>query len=300
MAEIGRLLTAMVTPFTTTGEVDYVRAREISKKIIKNGSDGLVIGGTTGEAPSMSDEEKLNLYKEVKDAIGDEGTVIAGTTDNNTRKSVELSISAEKLGVDALLLTVPAYNKPTQGGLIEHFKEIAGSVKIPGILYNVPSRTALNMDLDTTLELSEIPNIIGTKEASSDADQINYIIKNVSDSFKVWSGNDNETFSIISAGGYGVVSVAGNLISAQVKHLIGLILEGNIELAAKEHLRLLPLFNALFFITNPIPVRYAMNRCGLNVGSGRLPMIPSDDELQLFAKKFDPVMDEYDIDVQVG
>ena len=298
MAEIGRLLTAMVTPFTTTGEVDYVRAREIAKKIIKNGSDGLVIGGTTGEAPSMSDEEKLNLYKEVKDAIGDKGTVIAGTTDNNTRKSVELSISAEKLGVDALLLTVPAYNKPTQGGLIEHFKEIAGSVKIPGILYNVPSRTALNMDLDTTLELSEIPNIIGTKEASSDADQINYIIKNVSDSFKVWSGNDNETFSIISAGGYGVVSVAGNLISTQVKHLIGLILEGNIELAAKEHLRLLPLFNALFFITNPIPVRYAMNRCGLNVGSGRLPMIPSDAEMQLFAKKFDPVMDEYDIDVQ--
>jgi len=300
MAEIGRLLTAMVTPFTTTGEVDYVRAREIAKKIIKNGSDGLVIGGTTGEAPSMSDEEKLNLYKEVKDAIGDEGTVIAGTTDNNTRKSVELSISAEKLGVDALLLTVPAYNKPTQGGLIGHFKEIAGSVKIPGILYNVPSRTALNMDLDTTLELSEIPNIIGTKEASSDADQINYIIKNVSDSFKVWSGNDNETFSIISAGGYGVVSVAGNLISAQVKHLIGLILEGNIELAAKEHLRLLPFFNALFFITNPIPVRYAMNRCELNVGSGRLPMIPSDDELQLFSKKFDPVMDGYDIDIQAG
>ncbi len=248
----------------------------------------------------MSDEEKLNLYKEVKDAIGDEGTVIAGTTDNNTRKSIELSIAAEKLGVDALLLTVPAYNKPTQGGLIEHFKEIAGSVKIPGILYNVPSRTALNMDLETTLELSEIPNIVGTKEASSDADQINYIIKNASDTFKVWSGNDNETFSVISAGGYGVVSVAGNLISAQVKNLIGLILEGNIELAAKEHLRLLPLFNALFFITNPIPVRYAMNRCGLDVGSGRLPMIPSEDELQLFAKKFDPVMDKYDIDIQAG
>ena len=300
MAEIGRLLTAMVTPFATTGEVDYVRAREISKKIITNGSDGLVIGGTTGEAPSMSDEEKLNLYKEVKDAIGDEGTVIAGTTDNNTRKSIELSIAAEKLGVDALLLTVPAYNKPTQGGLIEHFKEIAGSVKIPGILYNVPSRTALNMDLETTLELSEIPNIVGTKEASSDADQINYIIKNASDTFKVWSGNDNETFSVISAGGYGVVSVAGNLISAQVKNLIGLILEGNIELAAKEHLRLLPLFNALFFITNPIPVRYAMNRCGLDVGSGRLPMIPSEDELELFAKKFDPVMDKYDIDIQAG
>ena len=281
MPEIGRLLTAMVTPFSSDGEVDYNRAGELAKKIIGNGSDGLVIGGTTGESPSMNEEEKIKLFSTVKDSIGDDGTVIAGTTDNNTIKSIELSQEAEKIGVDGILLTVPAYNKPTQGGLIKHFEKISNSISIPGILYNVPSRTSLNMDLETTLHLSKIPNIIGTKEASSDLDQINY----------------NETFSIISTGGYGVVSVAGNIISSQIKKMIGFILEGNIEIAAKEHLRLLPIFNALFFITNPIPIRYAINRSGYDIGEGRLPMVPSEEEIINFAKKFDPIMDEYKIDL---
>ena len=225
------------------------------------------------------------------------GVIIAGTTDNNTIKSIELSREAEKIGVDGLLLTVPAYNKPTQGGLLQHFEKITSSVSIPGILYNVPSRTSLNMELKTTLKLSRIPNIIGIKEASSDLDQINYIIKNTDSDFNVWSGNDNETFSIVSTGGYGVVSVAGNIISTQVKKMIGLILEGNIEFAAREHLRLLPLFNALFFITNPIPIRYAINRSGFDVGPSRLPMIPSSEELGDFSKKFDPIIDQYQIDL---
>ena len=196
-----------------------------------------------------------------------------------------------------MLLTVPAYNKPTQDGLLQHFEKITSSVSIPGILYNVPSRTSLNMELKTTLKLSRIPNIIGIKEASSDLDQINYIIKNTDSDFNVWSGNDNETFSIVSTGGYGVVSVAGNIISTQVKKMIGLILEGNIEFAAREHLRLLPLFNALFFITNPIPIRYAINRSGFDVGPSRLPMIPSSEELGDFSKKFDPIIDQYQIDL---
>ena len=297
MPTIGRLLTAMVTPFTKDGDVDYSRAGDLAKKIILDGSDGLVIGGTTGEAPAMSDEEKLNLYSAVKNAVGVNGVVIAGTTDNNTIKSIELSREAEKIGVDGLLLTVPAYNKPTQGGLLQHFEKITSSVSIPGILYNVPSRTSLNMELKTTLKLSKIPNIIGIKEASSDLDQINYIIKNTDQDFNIWSGNDNETFSIVSTGGYGVVSVAGNIISTQVKKMIGLILEGNIEFAAKEHLILLPLFNALFFITNPIPIRYAINRSGFDVGPSRLPMIPSSEELGDFSKKFDPIIDQYQIDL---
>lgn len=297
MPEIGRLLTAMVTPFSSDGEVDYNRAGELAKKIIISGSDGLVIGGTTGESPSMNEEEKLKLFSTVKDSIGDDGTVIAGTTDNNTIKSIELSQEAEKIGVDGILLTVPAYNKPTQGGLIKHFEKISNSISIPGILYNVPSRTSLNMDLKTTLHLSKIPNIIGTKEASSDLDQINYIISNSDSDFKVWSGNDNETFSIISTGGYGVVSVAGNIISSQIKKMIGFILEGNVEIAAKEHLRLLPIFNALFFITNPIPIRYAINRTGYDIGEGRLPMVPSEEEIIDFAKKFDPIMDKFKIDL---
>ncbi|NQW19802.1 MAG: 4-hydroxy-tetrahydrodipicolinate synthase [Chloroflexi bacterium] len=297
MAELGRLLTAMVTPFTEEGDVDYSRARYLAKALLKSGSDGLVIGGTTGEAPAMNDEELLRLFAEVKDAIGEDGAVIAGTTNNNTRGSIALSREAEKVGVDALLLTVPAYNKPTMGGLYQHFAAIADAVTIPGILYNVPTRTALNMDAATTLRLAEIPNIVGVKEASSDPDQIAYVIKDSPENFKVWSGNDNETFATMASGGYGIVSVAGNIISGQIKKMMGLLLEGDVEAAAAEHLRLLPIFNALFFITNPIPVRYAMNRSGFSVGPARLPMIPESNELEAFSKRFDPIMDQYSIDL---
>lgn len=300
MAEIGRLLTAMVTPFTDDGRVDYSQAAKLARALINSGSDGLVIGGTTGEAPAMSDEERLKLFDEVKNAIGEDGAVVAGTTDNNTYRSIELSREAERVGVDALLLTVPAYNKPTQGGLIAHFKEIAEAVPIPGILYNVPSRTALNMTAATTLKLAQVPNIVGVKEASSDPDQIAFTIKDAPDGFKVWSGNDNETFSIVATGGFGVVSVAGNIIGNQVAAMIGNLLEGNIERAASEHLRLLPIFKALFIITNPIPVRYAMNRAGFNVGPARLPMQASDSEMASFTAQFDPIMDMYQMDIPAG
>jgi len=297
MAELGRLLTAMVTPFNEEGDVDYARARELAKALLKSGSDGLVIGGTTGEAPAMSDDELLRLFGEVKEAIGEDGAVIAGTTNNNTRGSIALSQAAEKAGVDAVLLTVPAYNKPTMGGLYQHFTAIADSVSIPGILYNVPSRTALNMDASTTLRLADVPNIVGVKEASSDPDQIAYVIKDSPDGFKVWSGNDNEILSIMALGGYGIVSVAGNIISGQIQKMMRLILEGDLEAAAAEHFRLLPIFNALFYITNPIPVRYAMNRSGFKVGPARLPMVPDQRELHAFGAKFDPIMDRYIIDL---
>jgi len=297
MAELGRLLTAMVTPFTEEGEVDYARAGDLAKAILESGSDGLVIGGTTGEAPSMSDDELIQLFIAVKEAIGEDGAVVAGTTNNNTRASIALSREAEKAGVDALLLTVPAYNKPTMGGLYQHFTAIADAVSIPGILYNVPTRTALNMDAATTLRLADVSNIVGVKEASSDPDQIAYVIKDSPEDFKVWSGNDNETFATMASGGYGIVSVAGNIISGQIQKMMGLLLEGDVEAAATEHLRMLPIFNALFFITNPIPVRYAMNRSGFDVGPARLPMIPEPDELEAFSSRFDPIMDRYSIDL---
>jgi 4-hydroxy-tetrahydrodipicolinate synthase len=287
----------MVTPFTEDGEVDYARAGVLAKAILKSGSDGLVIGGTTGEAPSMSDDELIQLFTAVKQAIGEDGAIIAGTTNNNTRASIALSREAEKAGVDALLLTVPAYNKPTMGGLYQHFTAIADAVSIPGILYNVPTRTALNMDAATTLRLADVPNIVGVKEASSNPDQIAYVIKDSPKDFKVWSGNDNETLATMATGGYGIVSVAGNIISGQIQKMMGLLLEGDVEAAAAEHLRLLPIFNALFFITNPIPVRYAMNRSGFDVGPARLPMIPEPDELEAFSKRFDPIMDQYSIDL---
>ena len=298
MAELGRLLTAMVTPFTEKGDVDYNRAGELATAVLKSGSDGLVIGGTTGEAPAMNDEELIQLFAAVKEAVGEDGAVVAGTTNNNTRGSIALSREAEKVGVDALLLTVPAYNKPTMGGLCQHFTSIADAVSLPGILYNVPSRTALNMDAATTLKLAEVPNIVGVKEASSDADQIAYVIKGAPENFNVWSGNDNETFPTMVTGGYGIVSVAGNIISRQIKKMMGLVLEGDVEAAAAEHLRLLPIFNDLFIITNPIPIRYALNRSGFNVGPARLPMIPDAKELELFSERFDRVMDLYSIDLQ--
>lgn len=296
MAELGRLLTAMVTPFKENGDVNYKQARKLAKALLASGSDGLVIGGTTGEAPSMSDEERLRLFGEVKEEIGETGAVVAGTTDNNTRRSIEISKEAEKLGVDALLLTVPAYNKPPQEGLYRHFKAISEAVHIPGVLYNVPGRTALNMTAETTLRLAQIDNIAGVKEASSMPDQITSIIAGAPDGFKVWSGNDNETFPIMCTGGYGIVSVASNIMGSQIKRMMGLILEGDIEAAAKEHRRMLPIFNALFWVTNPIPIKYAVNRAGFDVGKPRLPMIEAPED---FRKKFDPVMDKYEVDLPV-
>ena len=297
MAEIGRLLTAMVTPFDDEGEIDYTKARKLARALLDSGSDGLVIGGTTGESPSMNDDEKIRLFAEVKEEIGDEGAVIAGTTDNNHRKSVELSIEAEKIGADGLLLTVPAYNKPSQEGLYQNFKAIAESTSLPGILYNVPSRTSLNMTHETTLRLAEIDNIVGVKEASSDPEQITRIIDGAPDGFRVWSGNDDETFSIMCTGGYGIVSVAAHIVGLQIKEMMGRILEGDIEAAAAEHRRLLPFFKAIFWVTNPVPIKYAVNRAGFDIGLPRLPLWEADDD---FKAKFDPLMDEYHVDLPVN
>ena len=296
MVEIGRLLTAMITPFGEGGEVDYKQARKLARGLINSGSAGLVIGGTTGESPSMSTEEKIRLFAEVKEEVGSDASVIAGTTDNHHRGSLDLSIEAEKVGVDGLLLTVPAYNKPPQEGLYQHFKAISEATSLPGLLYNVPTRTSLNMTAETTLRLAEIDSIIGVKEASSDPVQIAQIVDGAPDGFKVWSGNDDETFSVMCVGGFGIVSVAGNIIGDQIKAMMGMILEGDIEMAAEEHLRMLPIFKALFWVTNPIPIKYAVNRAGFDAGSPRLPMVEPDDA---FKAKFDPVMDSYDIDLPV-
>ena len=296
MAEIGRLLTAMVTPFDDDGEINYKKARKLATALINSGSDGLVIGGTTGESPSMSNDEKIRLFAEVKEEVGEQAAVIAGTTDNNHRNSIELSREAEGVGVDALLLTVPAYNKPPMDGLYEHFKAIAAATSLPGILYNVPSRTSLNMDHATTLKLAEIDNIVGVKEASSDPVQITQIIDGSPDGFRVWSGNDDETFSIMCTGGYGIVSVAAHIIGKQIQSMMGKILEGDVESAAAEHRRMLPIFKAIFWVTNPVPIKYAVNRAGMDIGGTRLPLWGPDEA---FKAKFNPVMDDYDVDLPV-
>ena len=297
MAAFGRLLTAMITPFDEDGGIDYPQARKLAKGLTESGTDGLVIGGTTGESPSMSDDEKIRLFAEVKEEVGDSASVIAGTTDNNHAKSIELSQEAEKVGADGLLLTVPAYNKPTQEGLYQNFKAISEATSLPGLLYNVPSRTALNMEAETTLRLAEIDSIVGVKEASSDYVQITNIIDKAPEGFDVWSGNDDETFPIMCVGGYGVVSVASNLYGNQIKTMMGLILEGNIESAAAAHRKMLPIFKALFWVTNPIPIKYAVNRIGFNAGKNRLPLCDPDDG---FIARFNEVMDQYEVDLPVN
>ena len=294
--ELGRLLTAMITPFDEEGDVDYGQAKRLAQALVASGSDGVVVAGSTGEGPSLSEDEKIRLFAEVKEALGDDATVVAGTADNNFRKSVHLSKEAEKVGADALLLTVPAYNKPTQEGLYQHFKAIAESTSLPGLLYNVPSRTALNMTAETTLRLAEIDNIIGVKEASSDTYQITRVIDGAPPGFRVWSGNDDETFPIMCLGGYGIVSVAGHLVGRQIRAMMQMLLDGSVEGAAAEHRRLLPLFKGIFVVSNPIPVKHCVNLSGFDAGKPRLPLLEPDEKTATFLRD---LLDGFEVDLPV-
>ncbi len=294
MAEIGRLITAMLTPFDEDGEVNYGEARRLAKGLIASGSDGLVVSGTTGESPTLTVEEKLRLFAEIKDAVGDGAAVVGGTSSYSTAESLELSREAEKAGVDALLLVEPYYNKPPQEGLYQHFKTIAESVSLPCVLYTVGSRTRINVDYATTVRLSEVDNIVGIKEASSDLDQVTRVIRDTGEDFRVWSGNDNETLYIMSLGGYGIVSVLSHVVGNQIKAMMGMILEGEIENAGAEHRRLLEMFKIGFIWSNPIPVRHMVARAGYDVGNPRLPLVPPDEAT---AAKIEAVMDTYDIDL---
>jgi len=297
MAEIGRLLTAMVTPFDEKGEVDFEQAKKLAHALLDSGSDGVVLSGTTGESPTLTTDEKMRLFSEVKQSVGDKGVVIAGTGTYSTAESIELSQEAEKQGVDGLLLVVPYYNKPPQEGIYQHFKAIAGKTNLPCIVYNIIGRTGVNMTDETTIRLSQIDNIIGTKEASGDMNQISRIIQGSAPDFKVWSGDDNQTFLIMSMGGYGVVSVVSHLVGNQIKHMIGLLLEGDIEGAASEHRRLLPIFLGMFVESNPIPVKYAVNHVGLKVGEPRLPLVPPSEKA---VAQIEKLLDEFEIDLPVS
>lgn len=277
MAEIGRLLTAMVTPFGSDGQVDFDQARNLATALIDSGSDGLVVAGTTGESPTLSLKEKWRLFTEVKRAAGRRSSIIAGTGNYSTQESIELTQEAERLGVDAVLLVVPYYNKPSQEGLFRHFEAIARSTALPCILYNVPGRTACNMTADTVIRLSHIPNIVGIKEASGDLEQASRIIEHTRDDFHVWSGNDQDTLPLLAIGGYGIVSVASHLVGLQIRAMIDSFLAGHNAEAAAIHRRLTPLVKALFLVSNPIPVKFALNAVGMRVGSLRLPLTEPDE-----------------------
>ena len=277
MKELGRLITAMVTPFNKEGEVDYDQAKKLALALLKSGSEGLVLAGTTGESPTLlHQEEEMTLFKEVKKAVGNKGSIIANTGSNSTAEAVITTKDAEKLGVDACLLVVPYYNKPSQEGLYQHFKTIAESTSLPCILYNVPARTVTNLTAETTIRLSRISNIIGIKEASGDLSQIARIILETRDDFLVWSGNDSDTLQLMALGGHGVISVASHLVGKQINEMIYSFVKGDIKNATEIHLRLSPLFTALFLVSNPSPVKYALNKIGFNVGKPRLPLVEPD------------------------
>jgi 4-hydroxy-tetrahydrodipicolinate synthase len=275
---LGRLLTAMITPFDARGEVNYQQAKRLALSLLDSGSDGLVVSGTTGESPTLNREEKLRLFAEIKSAIADRGAVVAGTGNYDTKESQELTKEAERIGVDACLLVVPYYNRPTQQGLWEHFKAIAHSSTLPCIIYNVPSRTVTSLAADTLIKLSQIDNIMGVKEASGNLGQIAEIIQGTRKDFLVYSGNDSDTFPILALGGYGVISVASHLVGIQIKNMMEEFLSGEVAEAASIHRKLLPLINALFIVSNPMPLKWALNYIGFPVGKPRLPLTELDEK----------------------
>ncbi|HUS83337.1 MAG TPA: 4-hydroxy-tetrahydrodipicolinate synthase [Dehalococcoidia bacterium] len=278
MAEIGRLLTAMVTPFNDSGAVGYEQAQQLALALLRSGSDGVVVAGTTGEVPTLSHDEKVGLFKAVKQAVGGAGVVIAGTGNYNTAESEKLGREAEAAGVDGLLLTVPYYNKPTQEGLFRHFEVLAKGTSLPCIMYNIPGRTGVNMTAETTARLSRIPNIAGVKEASGNLEQIGQIMNLSRDGFRVWSGNDSDTLPILSIGGYGVICVVSHLVGLQMREIIDEYLYGKVEAAAGIHRRLLPLMMTLMTAaSNPIPIKYALRQLGWKVGGLRLPLVDPDE-----------------------
>ena len=276
MTEIGRLITAMVTPFAASGEVDDNAAQRLALALLDSGTAGLVVAGTTGESSALSHDEKLRLFAAVKEAVGTRAAVIANTGTSNTSESVALTREAEGTGADAIMAVTPYYNKPTPEGLLRHFEAIASATSLPCILYNLPGRTGVNMTADTTVRLSAIENVAGIKEGSGDLEQIGRIIDGAADGFRVWSGGDEDTLAVVERGGYGVVSVVSHLVGRQLHGIIDDALTGRSEEAARTSERLLPLIDALFLVSSPIPVKYALAQLGFPVGGLRLPLCEPD------------------------
>lgn len=277
MKTFGRVLTAMVTPFNADYSVNYKAAADLAKHLAANGSDGLVLAGTTGESVTMTHDEKLKLFSTVLDAVGDKVSVIAGTGSNDTRASIEFTKEAEKIGVHGAMLVGPYYNKPPQEGFYQHFKAIAENTALPIIIYNVPGRTSSNILPPTVARLAQIKNIVAIKEASGNLDQVTDIINSTPDDFMVYSGDDDLTLPILALGGVGIISVASHIVGKQMKDMVDAYFAGDTDKAAKLHRFLHPFFKVIFITTNPIPIKTAVNIAGLNAGPLRLPMVPLGD-----------------------
>ena len=276
----GKLLTAMATPFDQNLEVDLRKAQTLALQLVQDASDGIVVAGTTGESPTLGEQEKIDLWTAVVDAVGDRADVWANTGNYDTRASVALSRRAEQLGLHGVMLVVPYYNKPSQEGLYQHFRTIAEAIRLPVMLYNVPSRTAQNMTAQTVLRLQrDCPNIVAVKEASGNFEQAAEIIKGSGQEFALYSGDDKATLPLLAIGADGVVSVASHLVGPQIRRMLDAFLTGQVRVAQELHHALLPLFTGLFVTSNPVPLKWALKAVGRDMGGVRPPLAaPSASE----------------------
>ncbi|MEH7222615.1 4-hydroxy-tetrahydrodipicolinate synthase [Bacillus sp. JJ1566] len=278
MIDFGRISTAMVTPFDNKGNIDFGKTTQLINYLLSNGTESLVVAGTTGESPTLSSEEKVALFRHVVKVVDSRVPVIAGTGSNNTYASIELTKKAEEAGVDGIMLVVPYYNKPNQEGLYQHFKTIAESTNLPVMLYNIPGRSVINMSVETIIKLSKISNIVAVKEASGSLEAMTEIVANTDENFEVYSGDDGITIPALSIGAKGVVSVASHVIGNEMQQMVKAFLAGNISEAASMHQKLLPIMKGLFTAPNPVPVKTALQIKGLDVGSVRLPLVPLNEQ----------------------
>ncbi len=274
----GAVVTAMVTPFREDHSLDLDAARLLAAHLYERGTESIVVAGSTGESPTLTHKEKLELFRAVIEVAQGRGKVLCGTGTYDTAETLELSREADGLGADGLLLVTPYYNKPPQRGLLEHFSQVANAVGVPVVAYNIPGRTGIRIEHDTLLQMAEVPNIVGVKDSTGDFQAISRLISEAPPDFEVYSGDDWATFGYLCLGAVGVVSVAAHLVGGRIKQLCDLIDAGDIPAARKIHEELTPLFNALFITSNPIPVKTALEMVGHPVGPPRLPLVPATAE----------------------
>jgi len=278
VVDFGRVLTAMITPFKEDGSVNFALAEQMAAHLAEQGTDTLVVCGTTGESPTLSWQEEYELFQVVRQAVQNKAYVMAGTGSNSTKEAISATQKAAKIGLDGSLQVVPYYNKPPQAGLYEHFKAIAlACPDLPIMLYNVPGRTGQNLQPGTVARLAEVSNIVAIKESSGNLDQASEMRRLTPPEFKIYSGDDSLTLPLLAVGGTGVVSVASHLVGVKLQQMIQAFTVGQVQVATKIHLQLFPLFKALFVTTNPIPVKIALKLKGWDVGSTRLPLTEAPD-----------------------
>lgn len=287
---IGHISTAMVTPFKEDGSIDFIATEKLIEHLISTGTDSLVVCGTTGESPTLTTDEKLTLIQFVVEKVKKRVPVIAGTGSNNTAESIDLTLEAEALGVDAVMIVTPYYNKPNQRGMIAHFEAIANATSLPIVVYNIPGRSVVNLEPESIIALSKIPTIQLVKEASGNLDQMTKILAGTDDSFHVYSGDDTLTLPLLAIGGSGIISVASHVIGQDMQEMVQAFLEGNHAKSAKIHQSILPVIKGLFEHPNPVVVKYALSKIGVEVGSLRLPLVEMTEEEKL---TFDKIWDEY-------